>query len=239
MLWAKETWMHTFATVGVAILLFLSYDHINFPAEPFASRRFLPQAIPVLIVALAGASVWFRLNARLLKWGGAFVGLLVLYAVAHGIYVNAKMNSRSDADGLLDRVQAISETVGPKGIVVLRQSSPLAEIAPLLAFGFQRNVFPLQIRSNRDMQAIGRYLADQELSGHTIWLWTNSVDDRMGFSARTSGAAILQEITVPFLHMTTTDRPFSWDKRTWKFSLSKISFTDGGSAAAIPHAKQP
>ncbi len=238
-LWSKEAWMRVFAMVGVTVLLFLSYDCVNFPVQPFAGRRFMPQVVPVLFVALAGAMVWLRERVKSRVWSGIIVGSVVLYATVHGLTVNAKMNSRADAAGLFDKMRELSATVGSKGIVVLRQSSPFVEIAPLLAFGFQCDVLSLRIRSREDMQTVESYLKEQEQAGRTIWLWTSSADDRMGFRGWPDGAAVLQDFTMPFMHVTTKEPPFTWDDRTWKYSLRKIRFVAGSGPVVVPQANHP
>lgn len=221
-IWAKEAWMRAFGVIGMAVLLLLSYDHLNFPMEPFATRRFLPQAIPLLIIALAGASKWFW--PKLATWGRWSTGLVVVFTVGYGISVNGKMNSRSDAEGLLASIHFIAETVGPEAIIVMRPSGPLMEIAPLLAFGFRRDVVPFRINDNAERVAVQNWLAQQEQAGRTIWLWSYSEDDALGLKGQVLQSSPLREISVPLLKMSTTEQPFEWGKRVWKFSLRRISF---------------
>ena len=222
-LWGRETWIRLTASIGVAVLLFLSYDCINFPIQPFATRRFLPQVLPLLLIALAGAGEWWRLKPKMARWGSVGMGLLAVYTIAVGIYLDTRMNSRADGDGLLDKVRALADMIGPNGIVVLRQSSPFIEIAPLLAFGFERDVLPLRIRDRQEMESVAKYLKEKENTGRTIWVWSTNANDRLGLPGWLQGDAVQKEITVPLLHMNTHDRPFSWDDRTWKFTLRKLS----------------
>lgn len=236
-LWSKEAWMRAFAMVGIAVLLFLSYDCVNFPVQPFAGRRFMPQVVPVLIVGLAGAGVWLHERVKSRVWSGIIVGSVVLYAAAHGLMVNAKMNSRSDAAGLFDKMRELSEKVGPKGLVVLRQSSVFGDIAPLLAFGFHCDVLPVRMRDRQEMQAVEQYLRRQEMSGRTIWLWTGGDGDQMGFRGRPDGPPILQDFTMLFMHVTTKEPPFTWDDRSLKYSLRKIRFMGG--VGGMPGSNYP
>ena len=238
-LWVKETWMRTFATIGLIILFFISYDHIDFPAQPFGLRHFVPQAIPVLVISLAGASHWLVLKPEYRRWGQGIIGVLVLYAIGCCVAVDQKMNPRSDAEGLITQFQSIADTVGPGAIVALRQSNPLIEIAPMLAFGFQRDIMPLQTRNAQDRQSVENYLRAQEQAGRSIWLWTSAADDTLGFPVQVCETASQRDFSVPFLHTTTTEHPFSWDRRTWKSVLRRVSFSEAGGTATTSKAKQP
>jgi hypothetical protein len=227
-LWAREIWMRTFAAIGLIILFFISYDHIDFPVQPFGLRHFVPQTIPVLLISLAGAGNWLVRKHTSIRWGQGIAGALVLYAIGCCVAVNQKMNPRSDAEGLIAQIQSIADTVRPGAIVVLRQSNPLVEIAPMLAFGFERDVMPIRIRNAQDRLAVENYLRAQEQAGRSIWLWTSTADDSLGLPVNIRETAPQRDFSVPFLHTTTTERPFSWDRRTWKSVLRQVSFSSKG-----------
>lgn len=231
-LWARETWLRAFALIGLGTLLFVSYDHINFPVEPFACRRYLPQAVPVLIVVLAGAGGWWLWAPRLRRWARVLAVVVTVYACGHGLWVNSRMNSRADAEGVLPQLRSISETVGPKGLVVMRAFGPLLELAPVLALGFQCDVLPVRpTGGGGGQQALDDYLREQEARGRTLWLWTSTPGDSLGLKAHAIAAPSRRDFTVPFLRMSTTERPFSWDRRTWKSVLRQVSYADQVTAA--------
>lgn len=226
-IWARELWMRTFAAVGMGVLIFISYDHIDFPVQPFGLRHYLPQAMPVLLIALAGAGSWLSKENRLSRWGRVLAGGVVACAIAWSVMINRKMNCRADGEGLLGHVEAIARQVGPHGVVILRQTSPLAEVAPILAFGFQREVMPVRIRKPEDRRALEDYLEAREQAGASLWLWTGAMDDFLSLPVDVVDTSSSRDITVPFLHVTTTARPLSWDRRTWKSALKHVSFSKG------------
>lgn len=233
-LWTRETWLRAFARIGVGTLLFVSYDYINFPVEPFACRRYLPQAVPILIVGLAGAGGWWLRAPTLRRWARVIAIAVTIYACGHGLWVNARMNSRADAEGVLQQLRGISETVGPNGLVVMRHSGPLLELAPVLAFGFQCDVLPVQPPGGGTGQRVlDDYLRAQEAHGRTLWLWTATPGDSLGLKAQAIGAPSRRDFTVPFLRMSTTERPFAWDRRTWKSVLRQVSYEERESAAPV------
>jgi hypothetical protein len=71
------------------------------------------------------------------------------------------------------------------------------------------------------------YLEAREQAGASLWLWTGAMDDFLGLPVDVVETSSSRDITVPFRHVTTTARPISWDRRTWKSALKRVSFSKG------------
>jgi len=240
-MWARETWMRVFAGIGVAVLLFVSYDALNFPVEPFVMRRYLPQAIPVLLVTLAGAGKWAcggpgrRLASK--RWRSVIaqcaVAAVIAYAIGFSFRVDRRMNAQSDAGGLVHQVQSVASATGPSGVVILRQDEAYLNIlAPLLAFGCHRDVLALRIHSDAEAAAVERFLQSEAAAGRSLWLWTKTPGDTIGLPVRSVETGPVNEIAAKILNMSTTEPPDRWNTWIWRFSLRRVEFSDGGSGPA-------
>jgi hypothetical protein len=225
-------WQKAFFWSGLISLFVLCYDLRNNPLQPYAMRRLLPAALPLLIL---GAAAFFpAVCEALLRFGrsrkpGAIMlkaGMMASIAGTAALLAGfAPINSRLNRQpkdgnfaGLVAQITKLAQAVPPRSIVVIRQNGLLATLATPLQL--LEGIDALLVRPASHSTAYEEAFAQawQEWTKHKyrVFLLSSSEQDRLdlfevNLTAQARGTLRFPIISQSPVKLNTETVPIEWD----------------------------
>jgi len=146
LLWRlKEPWQKLFVTIGLLALLYFSNDIRNYPIQPYAMRRFIPFAIPLMLMGLAGLS--FQISHLKKSFAPYIAGVISLGFLLLFYPLNQRINSHTDHDGLIQTLESIRNHLPADSLVIVSGKGFVNGLASPLEFIYQRCAVILDAQS--------------------------------------------------------------------------------------------
>jgi hypothetical protein len=172
----RKPWQIGIHGIGLMFLIGLSYDIRNNPLQPYAMRRYLPFAMPILIIGAAGfgrRAVAFLTKKGKPKAWMATAGQAGITAVllAGFIPINSVINRHVEFGGTQNALAAMAEQLPPHALVLVSEASPLSLLATPLQFDFGREclIVPQPLFKNTGFPSL---VERWEATGYRVYLLT-------------------------------------------------------------------
>lgn len=125
-----------FWITGLSLLIYLSYDLKNSPAQPYAMRRMIPFCLPLLVMGMAyGASLLPRRSSL----------LLILILILATTPLNLKLNRTPIFPGVREQLESLASRLPDKSILVTSTDEPGTFLVSPLQVMYGKNALALQI----------------------------------------------------------------------------------------------
>jgi|GEM_PF-1192239 len=191
----RHAWQKAFFWVGLIALVVLCYDLRNNPLQPYAMRRLVPAAMPLLVL---GATAFLPVVSQTLfrqRWrnkgnkirqtiaaAAALAGSVALVTCFTAI--NSQVNrqpSRGDFGGSVAQISDLAANVPAHSIILVRRNVPLASLAtPLqLVQGIDTILIDPSSHSSAYEAAFARAWQDWTRHGYRIFLLSGIEQDRL------------------------------------------------------------
>lgn len=158
----KKIWQGLTVGTGLLFLIAFAYDIRNYPIEPYALRRFLPYATPLMVAGAAITSSWLPRAWFAMR---AYLTLAITAALMLGFWpVNDRLNRHVEYAGLVNQATLLAERLPAKAVVLVSDSDPLTRLASCLEFVFDRPC--LIVRRQPPMEGRGNALR----RACTLWM---------------------------------------------------------------------
>jgi len=220
--------------LGLGSLLLFSYDLRNNPLQPYAMRRFLTFASPLLIF---GLGVIVAQIARVAKVGVALALVAIALISAALIRIDLRLNTTSDSVGLIGQLQTLANAMPPDAIVITYGDTSLDELAAPLQFVHGRTMVSLSAAAFLPANAgsLRRQLAIWQKTGRSIWALTppgyrplRAIFQDIPAS-RKNGVIVVTRIAE-----STDHEPFEKGQRHWQYYLRQVKVPNGDSGSITP-----
>jgi hypothetical protein len=190
----RGAWQKVFFWSGLVSLVILSYDLRNNPLQPYAMRRLLTAAMPLLILGAAASFPllwegllrfrrhWGSRMGRMVSAGLALAGTAALLAGFGSI--NHRLNTepkKGNFGGLMAQTSQLADLLPPHSVVVIRRNTPLASLAiPLQVIeGIDIILLSPASHSNAYQAAFTRAWQEWVRRGRPVFLLSSVTDDRL------------------------------------------------------------
>jgi len=178
---ADKIWQWLALGIGALFLIAFSYDIRNNPIQPYAFRRFLPYAVPLMIVGAAASGGW--LTPRWVR-GRIFPTIALTIALMLGFRpINERLNHRTEYPGLIEQLARLAGHVPDRAVVLISSDSPAVRLASALEFCFGKPCLILRIPSyNRQWAGVEIRRAAVLWSGQnrTVYVLGSWAGDKAG-----------------------------------------------------------
>jgi len=178
---AKTVWQWLLLAVGAVFLVSFCYDLRNNPIQPYAMRRFMPYAMPFLLMGCGwGVSGVFMTRSNPVF--ARVTTVLLASSVLSGFwFVNERMNSVSEYSGLRSSLSALAARIPADAVLLTPEQSPLSHLASPLEFVYERPCLRLNVdaRSPSFVSALTQAMTQWQNSGRRIYLLSGRSDDTL------------------------------------------------------------
>jgi hypothetical protein len=194
---SKTIWQWLFLSVGALFLISFCYDLRNNPIQPYAMRRFMPYAMPFLLMgcgwAVAGLFAIRHSSVVSKVLAVALAGL-----VLGGFWpINERLNSASDYTGLRSNLSSLAAKIPANAVLLTPEQSPLSHLASPLEFVYERPCLRLSVdaRSPAFVTAFTQALIQWQKAGRQVFLLSGRANDTFTlaqFQSHTVAAGTLE-----------------------------------------------
>jgi hypothetical protein len=176
---AKAVWQWLLLAIGALFLISFCYDLRNNPIQPYAMRRFMPYAMPFLLMGCG----WGVASPLIVRSNAIFSKIMTVALaglVLGGFWpINAHLNSASDYAGLRSNLSSLAAKIPANAILLTPDQSPLSHLASPLEFVYERPCLRLTVdaRSPAFVSALTQALEQWQKSGRQVFLLSGRRDD--------------------------------------------------------------
>jgi hypothetical protein len=233
----RTGWQKTFFWAALIPLAMLSYDLRNNPLQPYAMRRLVLAALPLLVIGgvaffpIATAIVMELLKRRKLVRErshaliAATSGTMVL--LSGFAPINSRLNTqppRGNFAGLVEQISKIAHSLPSHSIVVIRRNSPLASLATPLQFleGVDAILVDPASHSTTYQTAFVQALKEWTGRGHRVFFLTAVPNDQLdlfGAQFDSTGHGVLNFPVVSQSASTLNTEPVAVE---WEYYVEQI-----------------
>lgn len=153
----RRPWQVAFFAFGLVALVGLSYDIRNNPIQPYAMRRLMPIAMPLLFVgaAVIGRPLSARFLSRWPKIPPAALQFVLTASLLVGFYpINQTLNRHAEFSGAWKQIENLSNKLPENAILVVSEGSLLSWMATPLQFIFDRQALIIPPKAFADSNFI-------------------------------------------------------------------------------------
>ena len=209
----RKPWQIGLYGVGLFFLIGLSYDIRNNPIQPYAMRRYLPFATPILVIGAAyigRALVRQWVSRRFYKeWIPVVVQIAVTVTLLAGfVPINRLLNQHVEFAGVPAHVEKLASEVPENALVLVSEASGLSWLATPLQFMYGRQCMIVPAPLFKDAgfpDLVERWTKN----GHAVYLITEIGGVRWYAhgAAQVFNPTSYENLTTSYLFQSPSERP--------------------------------